>query len=78
MLYPFHMVQAVHIRRSMVHMGGTLACFVTSLKTAGAAGLARVPCECRLCVGGHSFHVVLRSCTERERPPAGAVPFHSA
>ena len=39
---------------------------------------ARVPRECRLNVGGHSSHDAARSCTERERPPAGAVPFHRA
>ena len=38
----------------------------------------RVPRECRLHVGGHSSHVVPRSCTGRERPPAGAAPFQYA
>ena len=34
--------------------------------------------ECRLSAGGHSSYVTPRSCTERERPSAGAVPFRSA
>ena len=39
---------------------------------------ARVPRESRLCIGGRSWHVAPRSCTEGERAPAGAVPAHSA
>ena len=37
--------------------------------------LENVPRECRLRVGGHSSHVAPRSCTDGERPAAGAVPF---
>ena len=47
-------------------------------KSASSVGLARVPRERRLRVGGHSSHVVPRSCNERERPRAGAVPFRIA
>ena len=57
---------------------GKLACFATSRETASAAALVRVPRECRLHVEGHSSHVAPRSCAERERPLAGAVPVHSA
>ena len=34
----------------------------------------RAPREIRLCAGGHSSHVAPRSCAERERPSAAAVP----
>ena len=36
-----------------------------------------MPRQCWLRVGGHSSNVALRSCTERERSTAGAVPFRS-
>ena len=36
---------------------------------------ARLPRESRLCVGGRSWYVAPRSCTEGERPFAGAAPF---
>ena len=38
-----------------------------------SVALVRVPRECRLRVGGHNSHVAPRSCTEGERPHAGAV-----
>ena len=54
-----------------------LAYYTISRETATAVALVRVPRECRLSVGGHSFHVAPRSCTERKRRPAGAVPLRS-
>ena len=33
---------------------------------------------CARAIGGHSSHGTPRSCTERERPSGGAVPFHGA
>ena len=50
---------------------GNFACFVSPRETANNA----VSHEYRLRVGGHSSHVAPRSCTERERPAAGALPF---
>ena len=35
-----------------------------------------VPRKSRLCIGARSWHVAPRSCTEGERPPAGALCFH--
>ena len=55
-------------------MRGTPAYFATSRETASVVALARVPRESRLCVGGRSWNVATRSCTEGERPPAGTVP----
>ena len=37
---------------------------------------ACAPRKSRLCVGGRSWQVAPRSCTEGDRPVAGAVPFH--
>ena len=54
---------------------GKLECCVSSPETASAAAWPRVPRDNRLRVGGRSWHVAPRSCTERERPPAGAVFF---
>ena len=54
-----------------------LTCFATSGEIATAVGLARVPSKRRLPVGGHSSLVPPRSCTDGERPRAGAVLFDS-
>ena len=57
---------------------GKLACFATSRETASAVLPVRVPRECRARIGSLSLHIAPRPCTEKERPSAGAVPFHSA
>jgi len=75
---PFHSTYGNRSQRGMARARGELACFATSRETDSAVALIRVPRECRLRVGGHSSHVAPRSCTSRERPPAGAVPFCSA
>ena len=75
---PFRSAYADRSQRGTARARGKLACFATSRETASAVALARVPRECRLRVGGHSSHVAPRSCTEGERPSAGAVPFRSA
>ena len=74
---PFHGALADHSQRSTARARGMLACFATSRDTPGAVALARRSREIRLCVGGHSSRVGPRSCTGKERPPAGAVPLYS-
>ena len=41
-----------------------------------SGALACAPRKSRLCVGGRSWQVAPSSCTEGDRPVAGAVPFH--
>ena len=75
---PFYSPGTDRNQRNTAHARGKLTCFATSRETASAVGLARVLRECQLRVGGHSSRVAPRSCAERGRAPAGAVPFHSA
>ena len=71
------------VRRPITTSAARRACgkilwFATSRETASAVTHACVPRESRLRVGGHSSQVAPRTCSEGERPSAGAVPFHSA
>ena len=74
---PFHVAYYDDNQRSAAPARSTLVCFTTSRKTVSVVGLARVPRECRLRVGGHSSHAAPRSCNQRESPPVGAVPIYS-
>ena len=75
---PFHSAGAYCGQPDTARVRGKLACFATSRDSASAVALACRSRKCRLCAGGHSSYVPPRSCTERERPSAGAVSFHSA
>ena len=72
---PFQVAQTDRNQGGAARERGKLACCATSRETASAVALENVPRECRLRVGGHSSHVAPRSCTDGERPAAGAVPF---
>ena len=72
----FHMAWTDHSQRGMARARRKRACCASSPQTGLALLLA--PRESRLLVGGHSWHVGARSCTEGERLLAGAVPFHRA
>ena len=65
-----------HNQRGTARARGRLAGSAFSRKIASAVALTRVPRESRVCIGARSWHVAPRSCTEGERAPAGAVPFH--
>ena len=60
---PFRCPCVNHNQRSKARARSKLECIATSRETASAVPRARVPCECRLRVGGHSSHIAPRSFT---------------
>ena len=65
-----------HNQRGTARARGRLAGSAFSRKIASAVALTRVPRESRVCIGARSWHDAPGSCTEGERPFAGALSCH--